>query len=103
MTAAKKTAPKKAAPKKVAAAKAEVNEDRKPTYFTHEGTEFRVPHPLDFPLELLETDNEIEAIRLILGEDQWATYKATNPTVGDFYELSKAMSEAQGRDDDSGN
>ena len=100
MTAPKKTAAKKST-KKVEAAKAEAT--REPTFFTHRGIEFRVPHPLDFPLELMETDDEIEAARLILGDEQWAAYRETKPSIGDFYELSQAMSDANGRDDDSGN
>lgn len=101
------TAAKKAPAKKTAAAKkneaAEAEAVLSPTYFTHAGIEFEVPHPRNFPLRLLKTDDEIEAVQLILGDEQWAKYEDTNPTVGDFYDLSKAMSEAQGRDDDSGN
>ena len=101
MTAAKKTAPKKTSPKKVDAAESEAKDER--TYFSHAGVDYIVPPPLKFPLELLETDDEIEAVKLILGDEQWATYRATKPTIGDFYELAQAMADARGEDSDSGN
>ncbi|MEV3860712.1 hypothetical protein AB0J38_41185 [Streptomyces sp. NPDC050095] len=101
-TPARKTAAKKTAAK-VQAAKSEAVPSDKPTTFTHRGVPFTLPHPLDFPLEVLETDDEVEVTRLILGDEQWAAYRATKPTIRDFYELTEAMSEARGRDADSGN
>ncbi|MEU6389962.1 hypothetical protein [Streptomyces sp. NPDC046939] len=98
----KKPAQKKASTKKkVAAAEAEA----KGTFakFEHRGLEFKIPHPRNFPLEVLMTDDELVATQLILGEDQWAAYMATRPDIEDFGELSVKMSEAHGRDDDSGN
>ncbi|MFB7782067.1 hypothetical protein ACFC1D_05065 [Streptomyces vinaceus] len=96
------TAPKKTATKKAAAAKSEALEES-PVTFDHAGITFEVPHPLDFPLEVLETDDEFEACRLIVGEDQWAAYKATRPTIRDFGVFAQKLSEAQGRDTDTGN
>lgn len=96
------TAPKKTATKKATAAKAEALEEG-PTSFEHAGLTFEVPHPLDFPLEVLETDDEFEACRLIVGDEQWAAYKATRPTIRDFGAFAEKLSAAQGRDTDSGN
>ncbi|MFD8018922.1 hypothetical protein ACFV6G_00595 [Streptomyces lavendulae] len=94
--------PKKTATKKATAAKSEALEES-PVTFEHAGITFEVPHPLDFPLEVLETDDEFEACRLIVGEDQWAAYKATRPTIRDFGVFAQRLSEAQGRDTDTGN
>ncbi|MCY0962734.1 hypothetical protein [Streptomyces sp. H27-H5] len=96
------TAPKKTATKKTVAAKAEALEEG-PTTFEHAGITFEVPHPLDFPLEVLETDDEFEACRLIVGEDQWKAYKETRPTIRDFGVFAEKLSAAQGRDTNSGN
>ncbi|MFJ3634631.1 hypothetical protein [Streptomyces sp. NPDC090112] len=97
MTASKKTKTKKAA-----AAEAEALETG-PTYFEHAGITFEVPHPLDFPMALLKTDDELEACALIVGAKQWAAYEATNPSIRDFGVFAEKLSEAQGRDTDTGN
>ncbi|MGI5196933.1 hypothetical protein ACQEVY_25400 [Streptomyces sp. CA-288835] len=101
MSTQKKSGPKKNGAKKVAAAAAEA----KKTFatFEHRGLTFKIPHPKNFPLEVLMTDDELVATQLILGEDQWAAYLSTRPDIEDFGEFAKAMSEAQGRDEDSGN
>ncbi|WP_030386527.1 hypothetical protein [Streptomyces sp. NRRL S-241] len=97
MTASKKTSTKKAA-----AAEAEALKEG-PTYFEHAGITFEVPHPLDFPLAVLKTDDEFEACALIVGKTQWAAYEATNPSIRDFGVFAEKLSEAQGRDADAGN
>ncbi|MEU5957560.1 hypothetical protein [Streptomyces sp. NPDC047525] len=101
MSAQKKPAAKKNGAKKVAAVAAEAK--KTVATFKHRGLVFTLPHPRNFPLEVLMTDDELEATQLILGEDQWAAYLATRPDIEDFGELARKMSEAQGRDDDSGN
>ncbi|MFJ2114146.1 hypothetical protein ACIOEX_20040 [Streptomyces sp. NPDC087850] len=109
MTAAKKTTAKKtpppnkatAAETKVAAAEAEAK--REPIPVEHAGLTYLIPHPLKFPLEIMWTEDEIEVTRLVLGEEQWATYLATKPTIEDFGEFSEALNAAGGRDTDSGN
>ncbi|WP_406305776.1 hypothetical protein OHA61_30705 [Streptomyces sp. NBC_00885] len=101
MTTTKKTAAKKSPSKKVAAAKAEATKAF--ATFEHRGLTFKLPHPKNFPLEVLMTDDELVATQLILGEDQWAAYLATHPDIEDFGEFARKMSEAQGRDEDSGN
>ncbi|MGW0087850.1 hypothetical protein ACWDWS_02405 [Streptomyces sp. NPDC003328] len=102
-TPARKTAAKKAvASTKVEAAKAEAKNDA--VTFEFKGLTYTVPtNPRDFPLEIFETDDELEATRLILGDDQWSAFRDTSPTVGDFYDLTEAMSKARGRDSDAGN
>jgi len=93
---------RKTAVKKVQAAKAEA--ENAPVSFEVKGLTFSIPtDPRELPLELLETDDEVVATRLVLGDEQWAAFKATKPTIGDFSDLVDAMSEARGRDADAGN
>ncbi|MFE6226896.1 hypothetical protein [Streptomyces sp. NPDC057854] len=101
MSTHKKSAPKKNGAKKVAAAAAEATDGY--ATFEHRGLTFKLKHPKKFPLQVLMTDDELVATQLILGEDQWAAYLGTAPDIEDFAELARKMSEAQGRDDDSGN
>lgn len=89
--AAKKTATPKPAP--AAAAEAEALEQ--PTTFEHAGVTFTVPHPLDLPLELLEAEDELEAVRLVVGDESWAAYRATKPTIRDFQALTEKVNTAQ--------
>ncbi|MGN7135805.1 hypothetical protein [Streptomyces pseudogriseolus] len=100
MPAEKKSAPKKST-KKVEAAAAEAKHEA--VTFEHRGLTFSIPHPTQFPLEVLMTDDELVATQLILGDEQWAAYLSTRPTIADFGELAKAMAEAQGGDDETGN
>ncbi|MES9589962.1 hypothetical protein ABWK57_14035 [Streptomyces sp. NPDC094045] len=96
MTAAAKT------PRKTTAAKkAEATPEEAPTSFEHNGVEYSVPAPLDLPVGLLEVDDEIEAIKLILGP-QWDAYKATGATIRDFQEFAEKVTGAAGFGD-SGN
>ncbi|MEU5577778.1 hypothetical protein ABZ791_10785 [Streptomyces huasconensis] len=101
MSNQKKSGAKKNATKKVAAAASEAKKSG--TAFEHRGLTFKLPHPRNFPLQVLMTDDELVATQLILGEDQWAAYLGTGPDIEDFGELARKMSEAQGRDDESGN
>jgi hypothetical protein len=101
-TPAKKTAaPRKVNPKKVKAAAVEALDGR--PSFEHRGLTFVLPEPKDFPLQVLLTNDEIEATRLILGDDQWNAYLESGPTIADFAELAQKMSEAQGMEDETGN
>lgn len=101
MSTQKKSGAKKNGPKKLAAVAAEARKTL--ASFEHRGLTFKIPHPRNFPLEVLMTDDELVATQLILGEDQWAAYLSTRPDIEDFGELARKMSEAQGRDDESGN
>lgn len=101
MSDQKKSGAKKNGAKKVAAAAAEAK--KAVATFEHRGLTFELPHPRNFPLQVLMTDDELVATQLILGEDQWAAYLSTRPDIEDFGELARKMSEAQGRDEESGN
>lgn len=102
MSTQKKSRPKNSnGAKKVAAAAAEATNGY--ATFDHRGLVFKLKHPKNFPLQVLMTDDELVATQLILGEAQWAAYLGTDPDIEDFGELARKMSEAQGRDDDSGN
>jgi hypothetical protein len=101
-TPARKSTSRKPAAPKAAAAAAEAKHE--PIVFEFKGLTYEVPtDPREFPLAVLQTDDELVATSLVLGEDQWAAFVATNPSVGDFYDLVEAMSEARGRDADAGN
>ncbi|MFE4513765.1 hypothetical protein ACFRMQ_06120 [Kitasatospora sp. NPDC056783] len=84
---------KKTTAPKTAAAKAEATET--PSTFEHAGVTFTIPTPKDLPLALLEVQDELEAVRLIVGKGSWAEYWATEPTIGDFQELSDKINQAQ--------
>ncbi|MEU5186997.1 hypothetical protein AB0G83_07555 [Streptomyces klenkii] len=91
--AATKTSPAE----KLAAKDAEAAEA--PTHFEHRGITFTVPHPLDMPVGLLDAEDEIEAVKLILGEKQWNAYKKSGATLRDFQPFADKISAAQGHDD----
>ncbi|MFI2909459.1 hypothetical protein ACG2OD_14580 [Streptomyces sp. PDY-4] len=101
MSTQKKSGAKKNGTKKVAAVAVEATKGQ--ATFKHRGLTFSLPHPKDFPLQVLMVDDELVATQLILGEDQWAAYLATAPTIEDFGTLARKMSEAQGGDEESGN
>lgn len=107
MTAAKKPAAKKTAPKKAVEAKkveaVEPANEAAALTFEHRGIVFEVPHPLDLPLDVFETDDEFEVARLIVGAEQWTAYKATGATLRDFAEFAEKMSDAAGLGGSSGN
>lgn len=90
-----------AAPTKTAAKKAEATEAG-PTSFEHRGITFEVPAPLDLPLALLEAEDELTAVKLIVGNEGWAAYQATNPTIREFAEFADLVAKASGQGD-SGN
>ncbi|MER5441125.1 hypothetical protein [Streptomyces sp. NPDC002790] len=87
--------------KTTAAKKAEAGVEDQPTTFEHNDVEYTIPAPLDLPVGLLEVDDEVEAIKLILGV-QWDAYKATGATIRDFQAFAEKVSEAAGFGD-SGN
>ncbi|MFB7906414.1 hypothetical protein ACFC1T_08305 [Kitasatospora sp. NPDC056076] len=76
------------------AAEAEATES--PTTFEHAGITFVVPPPLDMPLDLLEADTEMEAVRLIVGDEAWNAYRAGRPTIRDFQALASRVNEVAG-------
>ncbi|MFC9231356.1 hypothetical protein ACFTZI_20740 [Streptomyces decoyicus] len=85
------------AARKTAASKntaAEAEATKKPTKFVHAGIDFEVPEPKQLPLKLLFADDELEAVKLIIGEEKWEAYLATLPTIGDFQELARKVNES---------
>ncbi|MFD7336670.1 hypothetical protein ACFV98_11785 [Streptomyces violascens] len=82
---------------KAAAKKAEA--EAGPVSFEHRGLTFEIPNALDMPLELLEAEDELTAVRLIVGDDQWAAYKATRPTIRQFGEFADLVAKASGQGD----
>ena len=80
--------------KKSAAVESEATEV--PASIEHRGLTFTVPAPLDYPLAVLAANSELEIVRLVLGEAQWAEYVATVPTVRDFQALVEKVNETAG-------
>ncbi|MCM1967794.1 hypothetical protein [Streptomyces sp. G1] len=85
---------------KSTAQKSEAEES--PATFDYRGLIFEIPAPLDLPLELLEAEDELTAVKLIVGDKQWAAYKATGPTIREFGEFADLVAKASGQGD-SGN
>ncbi|MCX5201486.1 hypothetical protein OG897_08475 [Streptomyces sp. NBC_00237] len=92
---------KKTSAKKAKAQKAEALDES--ISFEYNGNSYTFGHFRTWPLKALQSDDEVEVTRLILGEDQWATFEATDPSIGDFFDFAEAMSEARGEAGDSGN
>jgi hypothetical protein len=58
---------------------------------TWRGTAYRLPTADDFPLDAMEAEENgktLTALRLILGDDQYATWRADARTAGDAEEFS---------------
>ncbi|MFD8594552.1 hypothetical protein ACFV1L_06085 [Kitasatospora sp. NPDC059646] len=87
------TAKKTTADAAVEAAQAEATES--PTVFEYLGIEFTVPPFLDIPMDLLEATDELEAVRIVIGESKWAEFRAARPTIRDFRNLSELINRAQ--------
>ncbi|MEU8948780.1 hypothetical protein [Streptomyces sp. NPDC048489] len=102
MPAAKKTAavkpaeiePEETAADELAAVEAEATDTR--TVVEHNGKSYSIPSAMEFPLEVILAENEIEALAIILGEGQWETYRSTRPTIRDFQEFSEKVNRASG-------
>ncbi|WP_018564993.1 hypothetical protein [Streptomyces sp. PsTaAH-124] len=102
MTTESTSARTRKASTKVEAKQAEA--ENAPVSFEFKEITFSLPtDPHQLPLELLMTDDEVVATRLVLGDDQWAKFMNTKPSIADFSDLVDAMSEARGRDADAGN
>ncbi|MFG3582562.1 hypothetical protein [Streptomyces sp. NPDC047990] len=66
------------------------------TWVEHNGKKYSIPAAMEFPLEVILAENEIEALAIILGEEQWETYRKTRPTIRDFQEFSEKVNRASG-------
>jgi len=63
------------------------------------GITLRVPLGRSVPLDAYEAfteGKEMLGTKLLLGEEQWNAFKATNPTVGDFEQIGLKLNEALG-------
>lgn len=93
---AKKTVETEALDQLAAEVSEEAGELAETRTFEWKGVEFTAPGLLDMPLEVLELDesddlNPVALVRLILGDEQWATFKATKPKVRDFHEFMSLL------------
>lgn len=64
------------------------------------GKRFTLPAPEDYPLEAIEAEEDgrtLKALRLILGDDQYATFRTLGKTAGDAEDFSKAIMRELGR------
>lgn len=64
------------------------------------GARFTLPRAEDFPLEALEAEEEgkhLTALKLILGVDQYATWRGLASTAADAEEFSAAVMKELGR------
>ncbi|MFD8088971.1 hypothetical protein [Streptomyces malaysiensis] len=85
-------AAKKTAAKKTTATEAEAIEES--VKFAFLGIEFEVAPPKKLPLELLFAEDEVEAVKIVVGDEKWDEFRASGPTIGDFQELSRKVNEA---------
>jgi hypothetical protein len=64
------------------------------------GKRFTLPTPENYPLDAIEAEEEgrtLAALRLILGEDQYATFRTIAHTTGDAEKFSKAIMQELGK------
>lgn len=62
----------------------------------HGGKTYVLPSPLDYPVDVVFADNDFEAVRIVLGEEQWQEYRKSRPTIRDFQELNAKINLASG-------
>ncbi|MYX26053.1 hypothetical protein GTY75_05115 [Streptomyces sp. SID8381] len=62
----------------------------------HNGRTYTVPSPLDYPVDVVFADNDFEAVRIVLGEEQWQEYRKSKPTIRDFQLLNEKINKAAG-------
>jgi len=62
----------------------------------HNGKTYVLPSPLDYPVDVVFADNDFEAVRIVLGEEQWQEYRKAKPTIRDFQEFNAKINEASG-------
>lgn len=64
------------------------------------GKQFTLPTPENYPLDAIEAEEEgrtLAALRLILGETQYKTFRTLAHTTGDAENFSKAIMRELGR------
>lgn len=62
----------------------------------HNGKTYVVPSPLDYPVDVVFAENDFEAVRIVLGEEQWQEYRRTRPTIRDFQLFNEKINKASG-------
>ncbi|WP_327294456.1 hypothetical protein [Streptomyces sp. NBC_01197] len=95
-TAPRKTAAPKFAAKALEAAP-EVAED-KTNEFEFKGQTYSTPGDpmaLDY-FALQDAESEADIIEILVGEEGWAQFRATRPTVGEFQEFSELANKSIG-------
>jgi hypothetical protein len=110
MTAAKKTAAKKPAADEVTVEETELVPDADAELgaaeaeakgdvieVEHNGRSYVLPAPLDYPVDVVFAENDFEAVRIVLGEEQWQAYRSSKPTIRDFQLLNEKINEATGK------
>lgn len=63
------------------------------------GVQLRIPLGENVPLAAymaFKDDDEMRGTELLLGAEQWQAFMDANPTVGDFAEIGKKLSEVLG-------
>lgn len=63
------------------------------------GVELRIPLGEKVPLVAymaFKDGDEMRGTQLLLGDEQWTAFIAANPTVGDFAEIGKKLSDVLG-------
>lgn len=63
------------------------------------GVALRIPLGEKVPLAAymaFRADDEMRGTELLLGAEQWAAFMAANPTVGDFAEIGKKLTDVLG-------
>ncbi|MFE7313812.1 hypothetical protein ACFU7T_11995 [Streptomyces sp. NPDC057555] len=77
-----------------------------PNTIEYKGHTFSIRSQRNLPLDVLEAieddRGELSIIRAIVGLDQWATFKSTNPDIDAFEEFATLVTQAAGFGD-SGN
>jgi hypothetical protein len=66
------------------------------TEVEHNGKTYTVPSPMDYPVDVVFAENDFEAVRIVLGEEQWQKYRATKPTIRDFQTFNEKINKATG-------
>ena len=63
------------------------------------GVSLRIPLGEQVPLAAymaFKDDDEMRGTELLLGAEQWSAFMAANPTVGDFAEIGKKLTDVLG-------
>jgi hypothetical protein len=62
----------------------------------HGGKVYTLPSPMDYPVDVVFAENDFEAVRIVLGEEQWQEYRRTRPTIRDFQVFNDKINASTG-------